>query len=134
MRTDENLSRQSFRFSSEWKRSGAGQLTPEIDTRLAGVDLTAAYTMGEQITSSANGTWAVGAGYTAGALSLGGYVQQMKNLAGTETRKIIGAGGNFKFNNTFALFGGVMQRTTAVSPQENLAFTLGQPHAERGAL
>ena len=38
MRTDENLSRQSFRFSSEWKRSGAGQLTPEIDTRLAGVE------------------------------------------------------------------------------------------------
>ena len=96
-----------------------------LDTRLAGVDLTAAYALGEQVTSSANGTWAVGAGYTAGALSLGGYVQQMKSLAGTETRKIIGAGGNFKFNNTFALFGGVMQRTTAVSPQENLAFTLG---------
>ena len=96
-----------------------------LDTRLAGVDLTAAYTLGEQASSSANGSWALGAGYTAGALSLGGYVQQMKSLAGTETRKIIGAGGNFKFNNTFALFGGVMQRTTAVSPQENLAWTLG---------
>ena len=96
-----------------------------LDSKVAGVDLTATYTLGEQVASSANSAWAVGASYTAGALSLGGYVQQMKSLAGTETRKIIGAGGNIKFNNTFALFGGAMQRTTAVSPQENLAFTLG---------
>lgn len=96
-----------------------------LDTQLAGVDLMASYTLGEQASSSANGSWALSAGYTAGALSLGAYAQQMKNLAGTETRKIIGAGGNFKFNDTFALFGGVMQRTTAVSPQENLVWTLG---------
>lgn len=39
MRSDETLSRQSFRFSSEWKRTGgAGTLTPEIDSRLAGVE------------------------------------------------------------------------------------------------
>ena len=38
MRTDENLARQSFRFSTEWKRSDAGQLAPEIDARLAGVE------------------------------------------------------------------------------------------------
>ena len=96
-----------------------------LDSKVAGVDLTATYTLGEQVASSANSAWALGAGYTAGALSLGAYAQQMKSLAGTETRKIIGAGGNFKFNNTFALFGGVMQRTAAVSPQENLVWTLG---------
>ena len=38
VRTDENLARQSFRFSTEWKRSDAGQLAPEIDARLAGVE------------------------------------------------------------------------------------------------
>ena len=39
MRTDQNLSRQSFRFSNEWKRSGGdGLLTPQIDARLAGVE------------------------------------------------------------------------------------------------
>ena len=96
-----------------------------LDTKLAGVDLTAAYTMGEQAAGSANSAWALGAGYTAGALSVGGYAQQMKNLAGTETRKIVGAGGNYKLGPALALFGGVMQRTSAVSPQENLAWTLG---------
>lgn len=99
-----------------------------LDTKVAGVDLSAAYTLGEQAASSrssANSAWALGAGYTAGALSVGGYSQQMKNLAGTETRKLVGAGGSFKFNNNFALFGGVMQRSTAVSPQKNLAWTLG---------
>jgi predicted porin len=96
-----------------------------LDSKLAGVDLTAAYTLGEQTASSANSSWALGAGYTAGALSLGGYVQQMKNLAGTETRKIVGAGGNFKFSPVWALFGGVMQRTSVLSPQENRAWTLG---------
>ncbi|HWB03315.1 MAG TPA: ASPIC/UnbV domain-containing protein [Verrucomicrobiales bacterium] len=39
MRTDENLSRESFRKSSEWKRTaGSSVLTPEIDARLAGVE------------------------------------------------------------------------------------------------
>lgn len=39
MRTDENLSRPSFRFSSEWKRPGSSAgLAPEIDARLAGVE------------------------------------------------------------------------------------------------
>ncbi len=38
MRSDENLSRKSFRFSSEWKRGENGQMAPEIDSRLAGVE------------------------------------------------------------------------------------------------
>ena len=40
MRTDENVSRKSFRFSQEWKRSEEGAaLAPEIDTRLAGGEM-----------------------------------------------------------------------------------------------
>jgi hypothetical protein len=39
VRTDENLSRPSFRFSPEWKRTGApDNLGPQIDTRLAGIE------------------------------------------------------------------------------------------------
>jgi hypothetical protein len=39
LRTDENLSRSSFRFSPEWKRtSGPDNLGPQIDARLSGVD------------------------------------------------------------------------------------------------
>lgn len=96
-----------------------------LDTKAAGVDLAASYTLGERPGSSANSSWAVGAGYAAKTWYLGGYAQQMKNLAGTETRKIVGLGGNVKLGDTVALFGGAMQRTSAVSPQENRAFTLG---------
>ncbi len=40
MRTDESVSRDSFRFSDEWKRSeGGAELTPEIDSRLAGGEM-----------------------------------------------------------------------------------------------
>jgi hypothetical protein len=39
VRTDQNLARASFRFSPEWKRTGApDHLGPEIDARLAGVE------------------------------------------------------------------------------------------------
>jgi hypothetical protein len=39
VRTDENLSRASFRFSPEWKRTGPpDNLGPQIDARLSGVD------------------------------------------------------------------------------------------------
>jgi len=39
VRTDENLSRASFRFSPEWKRTGPpDNLGPQIDARLAGVE------------------------------------------------------------------------------------------------
>ena len=96
-----------------------------LDTKAAGIDFTASYTFGEQAASSANASWALGAGYSAGALQLGAYVQQLKNLAGTETRKVVGVGGNYKLGPALTLYGGLMQRTNAVSPQENLAFTLG---------
>jgi thiol-disulfide isomerase/thioredoxin len=40
VRTDESVSRDSFRFSDEWKRSeGGAELTPEIDSRLAGGEM-----------------------------------------------------------------------------------------------
>ena len=40
MRTDKSVSRKSFRFSDEWKRSEEGaELTPEIDSRLAGGEM-----------------------------------------------------------------------------------------------
>ena len=40
MRTDESVSRDSFRFSDEWKRSeGGAELTPEIDSHLAGGEM-----------------------------------------------------------------------------------------------
>ncbi|MBI5719510.1 MAG: porin [Burkholderiales bacterium] len=96
-----------------------------FDAKAAGVDWAASTTFGEQAATSANSSWAFGAGYAQGALALGAYVQQMKNLAGTETRKIVGAGGNYRFAPVFQLFAGVMQRTSAVSVQENLAFTIG---------
>lgn len=39
VRTDENMSRPSFRFSPEWKRTGApDNLGPQIDARLSGFD------------------------------------------------------------------------------------------------
>ena len=96
------------------------------DTKLGDVELQASRTFGEQATSSsANGSWAVGAAYAKGDVSLGGYAQQMKNRAGTETRKIVGFGGNYQFNPTLTLFGGTMQRSSNVSPQENRVWTLG---------
>lgn len=97
-----------------------------LDTKLGDVELQASRTFGEQAaSSSANGSWAVGAGYTQGDVSLGAYLQQMKNRAGTETRKIVGLGGNYKLNPTLTLFGGFMQRTAEVSAQENKVWTLG---------
>jgi predicted porin len=97
-----------------------------FDTKQGGVELLASTTFGEQTaSSSANGAWALGAGYAAGPVSLGAYFQSLKNLAGTETRKVAGAGGNVKLGTAWALFGGVMQRDDALSPQKNRAWTLG---------
>ena len=89
------------------------------DTRFAGVDFTLRYSVGAQAGSNASSSAAAGVGYTAGNLSVAAYTRQMKNLAGNETRKILGAGGNYKVNLTLAHFGGVMQRTSVVSPQKN---------------
>ncbi len=96
-----------------------------LDARLGGIDFAATHTFGEQAGSGANGAWALGAAVQAKDWSLAGYVQQMKNLAGTETRKIVGLGGNVRVSPTLQLFGGWMQRTNAVSPQDNRVITLG---------
>jgi predicted porin len=97
-----------------------------FDAKAGDVDLLASTTFGEQAgSSSANGSWALGAGYTKGPVSLGAYFQNLKNLAGTETRQVAGAGGNVKLGTAWALFGGVMQRDDAASPQKNRAWTLG---------
>lgn len=97
-----------------------------LDGKVAGVEVQASHTFGEQSASStANGSWALGAGYGHAGLSLGAYVQQMKNRAGTETRKIVGAGGNYRFNQLFTLFAGYMQRSSEVSPQKNKVWALG---------
>lgn len=97
-----------------------------VDGKLGGVDLVASYTFGEQAaSSSANSAWALGAGYTAGALSLAAYVQQLDNLAGTETRRVLGLGGNYKVGQSVTLYGGLMRRSAEVSPQTNRAWTLG---------
>ncbi|KQV90499.1 porin [Rhizobacter sp. Root1221] len=97
-----------------------------LDTKLGDVELLATRTLGEQAaSSSANASWSLGTVYTKGDLSLGGYVQQMNNRAGTETRKIVGAGGNYRFNPALALFLGYMQRSSEVSPQENKVVAIG---------
>ncbi len=97
-----------------------------LDTKLGNVELLVSRTFGEQSdSSSANASSALGVTYAQGAVSLGGYLQQMKNRAGTETRKIVGFGGNYKLAPTLTLFAGYMQRSAEVSPQENKVFALG---------
>jgi predicted porin len=97
-----------------------------FDTKLGPVDLGVMRTFGEQtLSSSANGAWALGAGYAAGAVSLGIYAQQLKNITGAETRRIVGAGGNVKAGQRIQLYSGWMQRRHAVSVQKNRAWTLG---------
>jgi predicted porin len=97
-----------------------------LDTQVGNVELQLSRTFGEQAaSSSANGSWALGATYAQGGISLGGYLQQMKNRAGTETRKIIGVGGNYKLSPTLTLFAGYMQRSAELSLQENKAWALG---------
>jgi len=97
-----------------------------LNVKLADVELSATRTFGQQFGSdSANAAWAVGAAYSGGPVALAAYVQQMKNLTGSETRKIWGLGGNVRINDTFHLFSGFMRRTHQVSPQSNKAFLLG---------
>jgi len=95
-----------------------------LDAKAAGIDFSATHTFGEQ-TGSNNGAWALGLGYGGGTFALAAYVQKMENLAGSEKRRVVGGGGNVKLGARFALFGGLMQRTSEVSPQENRAWTLG---------
>lgn len=95
-----------------------------LDTKLGPVDLSFSHTFGEQ-SSGGNGARAFGIGHIGKGWAVGAYHQQLDNVANTETRKIIGLGGNYKLNATLQLYAGLMKRTTRVSPQENLAWTLG---------
>jgi predicted porin len=52
-------------------------------------------------------------------------VQEMKNRAGTEERRIVGLGGNVRVNAILALYSGYMARSSKVSPQENKVWALG---------
>lgn len=97
-----------------------------VDAKFAGLDWLGSVTLGEQAASdTANGSWALGVGITRTGWSAAAYAQEMKNITGAETRKILGLGGNLKLNPTITLFGGAMQRTAAVSLQKNRALTLG---------
>lgn len=97
----------------------------KFDIRLAGVELAASRTLGEVADSNGSDAWALSAGYAAGPVQLGAYVQQLKNLADTEERKIVGLGGNYKLGQQWALFAGAMRRTNETSPQTNRVWTLG---------
>lgn len=97
-----------------------------LDSKIGAVEMSASYTFGERAeSSSANGAMALGAGYSNEDLSLGAYVQHMKNLAGAETRKIMGLGGNYKINAIVTVYAGAMARRHEVSPQKNRLFTVG---------
>lgn len=97
-----------------------------LDSTLGGIEFSATRTFGEQLgSSSANSSWALGAGRVAKGWTAGAYVQRMKNLAGNEERRIAGFGGNVELGDKVALFGGWMTRSGAVSPQKNRAWTLG---------
>lgn len=105
-----------------------------VDAKVAGIDISATRTFGEQASGSdVNSSWAFGVGMTRKDYALGAYVQELKNLAGTETRRIAGLGGNMRVLPSLSLFGGAMQRSHAVSAQKNRAWTLSA-NIELGSL
>jgi predicted porin len=96
------------------------------DTKVGPVDLSLSHTFGEREGSAGtNASWALGAGISGNGWAAAAYVQQMGNRAGSERREIMGLGGNWQINKAVHLYGGLMQRSSAVSPQKNLAWTLG---------
>jgi predicted porin len=100
----------------------------KLDAKAAGADLSVSRTFGEVAGSAGSDAWAVSATHASGPLFVGGYVQQLNNLTDTETRKIVGLGGNYKLSPQTAVFAGAMRRTNEVSPQENKVWTLGANH------
>lgn len=96
-----------------------------LGSKFGDVEVMATHTFGEVSNSSANGSWSLGGVYAKPDYAFGAYIQEMKNLAGTEERRIVGLGGNYRINPIFALYTGVMQRTSKVSPQENFVWGLG---------
>jgi predicted porin len=100
----------------------------KLDAKVGGVDLSASRTFGEIVGSHGSDAWALAATHASGPWFVGGYVQQMNNLAETERRKIVGLGGNYKLAPATSLFAGAMRRENAVSPQTNRVWTLGVNH------
>jgi predicted porin len=100
----------------------------KLDAKAAGADLSVSRTFGEAAGSAGSDAWAVSATHASGPLFVGGYVQQLNNVTDTETRKIIGLGGNYKLAPQTTVFAGAMRRTNEVSPQENQVWTLGANH------
>lgn len=95
------------------------------DATLGDVQLLGGYTFGGQSDASANSTWALGAMYAKGDVTVGGYVQYLNNIDDTETRRIYGLGGNYKFTKDLVGFAGYMLRSDEVSDRENSVWTLG---------
>ena len=95
-----------------------------VDAKAGPVDLSLSHTFGEQATGG-NGGRAIGLGHVGKGWAVGAYHQRLSNAANTETRTIVGLGGNYKVNDTVHLYGGLMKRTARVSAQENQAWTLG---------
>lgn len=100
----------------------------KLDAKAGGADLSVSRTFGEVAGSAGSDAWAVSATHASGPLFVGGYVQQLNNITDTETRKIVGLGGNYKLSPQTAVFAGAMRRTNEVSPQENKVWTLGANH------
>lgn len=96
-----------------------------IDGKFGGVELAASRTFGEVAGSDGSDAWALSAGWGTGPVWVGGYAQQMKNVTDTETRKIVGLGGNYKVLSMLTLYAGAMRRTHDVSAQVNKVWTLG---------
>ena len=97
----------------------------KVDAKLGGVELAASRTLGEVAGSNGSDAWALSAGYAAGPVVLGAYVQQLNNLADTEQRRIVGAGGHWKVTQAATLYAGAMRRDDETSPQTNKVWTLG---------
>ncbi|WP_051244556.1 porin [Azohydromonas australica] len=90
--------------------------------QLGPVGLYASYTFNE-----ANGRGrGVGASYSAGALDLVAYYQEINNAANTATRGISGAGGSYAVSKELKAFLGYMKRNDrGTSAQENDVWSLG---------
>lgn len=95
-----------------------------VEAKVLGLDIEASRTFGEQATE-ANGAYSLGAGYTGSNFYVGGYAQQLDNRAGTETRKVLGLGGNWRVTDPVTLYAGFMRRSAEVSPQRNRVWTAG---------
>jgi predicted porin len=94
------------------------------ELRAAGLEFSAMRTLGEVAgNGGANGAWALGVSWQGKDGGAAAYVQELDNLAGTETRRVIGLGGQWRVSPAVQVFGGLMRRSSAVSVQTNTAWT-----------